>query len=201
MTKTGAALNLMGRVFDNHGQIDCGVLCGSDSGTYPVGTVVVLTAQPGILPFQGWSGACSGGSTTCTVVMTANKSVTARFGLLLMEPSPLPSAAPSGQWTSRLDAPGAAGNLTVNGAATSGVGRAPAVVEVPDIRGEVHVQGVLATGSGPGAWRFERSAGAGSPLRLKVIEGQVALVTPNAIVFRLRGQPGERVGFAIVPAP
>jgi len=203
LTKTGALLNLMGRVFDNHGQIDCGVLCGSDTGTYPVGTVVVLTEQPGLLPFQGWSGACSGTAPTCTVVMSGNKSVTARFALLFAESSPpptAPSVAPPAQWTSRLDAPRATGNVTVNGAATGGVGRAPATIAVPDGRGEVRVQGVLATASGPGTWRFERTGGA-SAVRLKVLEGEVSLVTPEAIVFRLRGQPGERVAFAIVRQP
>lgn len=194
VTKTGALLNLMGRVFDDQGQIDCGVLCGSDTGTYPVGTVVVLTAQPGILPFQEWSGACSGSSSNCTVVMNGNKSVTARFGLLLAPPSPPVTGA---QWTSRLEAPSGTGTVTINGAATGSVGRAPATIPVPD-GGEVRVQGVLATASGPGTWRFERSAGS-SNVQLKVLEGQVSLVTQEAVVFRLRGQPGERVAFVIVP--
>ena len=197
LTKTGAALNLMGRVFDNQGQIDCGLLCGSTSGTYPVGTVVTLTEQPGLLPFQGWSGACSGTGTTCTVTMTGNKSVTARFALLLQEPPQLTAA----QWTSVLEAPGATGNVTVNGASTAGVGRASAMLAVAEGAGELRVQGVLATGSGPGTWRFERHGGMAAAVRVKVLEGQVSLVTDEAIVFRLRGQPGERVAFAIVPLP
>jgi hypothetical protein len=131
--------------------------------------------------------------------MTTNKSVNARFALLLTESSAQAPAAPPAHWTSHLDAPGAAGNVTVNGAATAGVGRAPATIEVPGVA-EVRVSGVLATGSGPGSWRFERQPGSGG-VRLKVLEGQVALVTPDAIVFRLRGLPGERVAFAIVRLP
>jgi hypothetical protein len=196
LTKISGA-NLLGRVDDNLGQIACGTGCGSDSGTYPVGTVVILTEQPGLLTFQGWSGACSGTGTTCTVVMSGNKSVTARFSLLLTENAPLAPA----QWTSQLDAPGATGNVTVDGAPTAGVGLASATIAVKEGAGEVRVQGVLATASGPGSWRFERHAGAGPPVRVRVLEGQVSLVTPEAVVFRVRGKPGERVAFAIVPLP
>ena len=132
--------------------------------------------------------------------MTGNKSVTRDFALLFSESAPSPSEVPSAQWTSLLDAPGATGNVTVDGASTAGVGRAPSMIAVKEGPGLVRVSGVLATASGPGTWRFERQAGAGPPVRLKVLEGQVSLVTPDAVVFRLRGQPGERVSFAIVPA-
>jgi hypothetical protein len=201
LTKT-SGLNLLHNVSDDQGQISCGMGCSSDSGTYTFGTTVVLTAQPGLLRFNGWSGACSGTSLTCTVAMTDHKSVHAAFSLLLTEQQAptVPPAVPAAQWTSRLDAPGAAGNVTVNGAATAGVGRAPAIIEVQE-GSDVRVSGVLATASGPGTWRFDRQPGARARVRLKVLEGQVALVTPDAIVFRLRGQPGERVAFAVVPLP
>jgi hypothetical protein len=75
------------------------------------------------------------------------------------------------------------------------------MIDVPESAAEVMVTAVLATASGPGTWRFERQAGARGKVRLKVAEGQVMLVTPEAIVFRLRGQAGERVAFAIVPSP
>jgi hypothetical protein len=198
LTKT-SGLNLLHNVSDNFGQISCGTGCNSATGTYPVGTVVVLTETPGLLVFHGWSGACSGTGTTCTVVMTGNKSVHATFGLLLTEDS-APAPGPA-QWTSQLDAPGASGNVTVNGAPIAGVGRAATMIAITEGPGEVRVQGVLATASGPGSWRFERHAGGGPPVRVKVIEGQVALVTPDTVVFRLRGQPGERVAFAIIPVP
>jgi hypothetical protein len=129
--------------------------------------------------------------------MTGNKAVTARFGLLFAESRAVTSA----QWTSVLDAPGATGNITVDGAPTAGVGRGAAMLAVREGAGDIRVTGVLATASGPGTWRFERQAGAGPAARLKVLEGQVSLVTPDAVVFRLRGQPGERVAFAIVHAP
>jgi hypothetical protein len=195
LTKT-SGLNLLHNVRDNLGQISCGTGCNSDTGTYPVGTVVVLTETPGLLVFHGWSGACSGTQPTCTVVMTGNKSVHADFGLLFSEQAPAPA-----QWTSVLDAPGATGTVTVNGAATAGVSRAAATIATRDEGEELRVQGVVATAAGPGTWRFERHSAGGPGVRLKVIEGQVALLTPDTIVFRLRGKPGERVAFVAVRAP
>lgn len=196
LTKT-SGLNLLHNVTDNFGQIACGTGCSSDTGTYPLGTVVVLTQTPGVLVFRGWGGECTGTGRTCTVTMDSDKSVSASFSLLKSAPQHLTAA----QWTSVLDAPGATGNVTVNGASTAGVGRATAMIAVAEGAGEIRLNGVLATGAGPGTWRFERHAGMGTAVRVKVLEGQVSLVTDEAIVFRLRGQPGERVAFAIVPLP
>ena len=48
--------------------------------TFRAGTTVMLYAMPGSnSTFTGWSGACSGTSSMCTVVMTRNLSVTATF--------------------------------------------------------------------------------------------------------------------------
>ena len=58
-----------------------GISCGSDcSETYDVVTGVTLTATPsGSAVFAGWSGACTGTSTTCTLTMNGPKLVTASF--------------------------------------------------------------------------------------------------------------------------
>ena len=59
-----------------------GISCGGDcSETYQNGTSVTLTVSPSAgSTFTGWSGACSG-SGSCTVSMTAARSVTASFTL------------------------------------------------------------------------------------------------------------------------
>jgi hypothetical protein len=67
-----------GTVTSNVGGINCGATC---SATYADGTTVTLTATAsGTSNFNGWSGDCSGTSTTCVVTMTQARSVTASFG-------------------------------------------------------------------------------------------------------------------------
>jgi hypothetical protein len=76
VSKTGSGT---GRVTSDVGGIDCGSTC---SATVPAGTVVTLTATPGVRSsFGGWSGAGCSGTGTCAVTMTAAKTVTATFAL------------------------------------------------------------------------------------------------------------------------
>src|SRR5438105_3170443 len=68
-----------GSVSSNDGAISCPGTC---SATYNSGTTVTLTAtSAGGSTFGGWSGSCAGSSTTCTVTMSAARSVTATFTL------------------------------------------------------------------------------------------------------------------------
>ncbi len=72
VTRTGN-----GTVTSSAGGISCGSTC---SATFALGTVVTLTAATsGGSTFGGWSGACSGSSTTCAVTMSAARAVTATF--------------------------------------------------------------------------------------------------------------------------
>ena len=58
-----------------------GINCGSDcTENYSANTIVTLTAAPTTgHSFGGWSGACSGSSSSCTVTLNAARSVTATF--------------------------------------------------------------------------------------------------------------------------
>jgi len=58
-----------------------GISCGSTcSGGVLTGAQVTLTAMPAPgSEFDGWSGACTGGSTNCTLTVTADMTVSARF--------------------------------------------------------------------------------------------------------------------------
>ena len=66
-----------GTVTSDPGGIDCGSSC---SQTYANGTSVTLTASPATgSTFAGWSGACAGTATQCTVAMTQARDLTATF--------------------------------------------------------------------------------------------------------------------------
>jgi GH25 family lysozyme M1 (1,4-beta-N-acetylmuramidase) len=69
-----------GSVASTPGGIDCGANCQS---IYDPGSQVALSAspEPGAV-FVKWGGACAG-STSCSVTMMGNKSVTASFGFVL----------------------------------------------------------------------------------------------------------------------
>jgi len=58
-------------------QIDCGATC---SVLFNYGSVVTLTAAPSLVSvFNGWTGCDAVSGTTCTVTMSAARSVTANF--------------------------------------------------------------------------------------------------------------------------
>src|SRR5580704_7047285 len=76
VTNNGTGL---GSVTSNPSGIDCGHTC---SAAFRPGTQVTLTATPGSnSSFAGWSGGgCSGNSSTCTLILSANTQVSASFG-------------------------------------------------------------------------------------------------------------------------
>ncbi len=69
-----------GTVSSSPGSIACGTGGTTCSGSFVEGSVVMLSATPDQGDgFSGWSGACSGTATTCTVTMSAAESATANF--------------------------------------------------------------------------------------------------------------------------
>lgn len=76
-----------GTVSSDPAGIDCGTACSSQ---FDDDSTVVLTADPAAgSVFDGWSGACTG-TGTCTVALSASRSVTADFELLPPRPGPRP---------------------------------------------------------------------------------------------------------------
>ena len=66
-----------GQVTSSPGGIDCGALCLAN---FDQGSTVTLSATPDATSvFTSWSGACTGASATCSVVMSAAKQVSANF--------------------------------------------------------------------------------------------------------------------------
>src|SRR5205823_13765908 len=75
-----------GSVKSSPAGIGCGATC---SASFAQGTSVTLTETPATgSRFTGWSGACLGTGKTCTLVMSADKAVTATF-----KPIPPPNTA------------------------------------------------------------------------------------------------------------
>lgn len=69
-----------GTVTSSPAGINCNPSSADCSEIYPHGTSVTLTASnTASTVFAGWSGACSGASTTCVVAMNSAKNVTATF--------------------------------------------------------------------------------------------------------------------------
>jgi len=84
-----------GSVTSSPAGIECGITCTAD---FDYGTVVTLTAVPAVgSTFTGWSGACVGGSPTCTLTMDASKNVTATFSIYYVYLPIIHSYIPSAQ--------------------------------------------------------------------------------------------------------
>jgi hypothetical protein len=110
-------------------------------------------------------------------------------------------AAPASRrlaWASQLEVEGASGQVVVNGEAASFAGRGRSTAVAMGRRGENRVEAQLVQGTGrPGTWRFDLgSTGSLAKGSVRVIAGEVALITPDAVVFRMKGTPGERVVFS-----
>jgi hypothetical protein len=76
---------------------DGGINCGSScSHAYVAGTSVTLTASPASgSSFAGWSGGGCSGTASCTVAMSADRSVTATFSANPLSPGVNPLSVPN----------------------------------------------------------------------------------------------------------
>jgi hypothetical protein len=100
-------------------------------------------------------------------------------------------------WNSELIVDGGAGQVVANGSASVFAGKGRSTAVATGRRGENRIEAQLVQGSGrAGTWRFELSPTASFQSgSLRVIAGEVAQITGEAIVFKLKGQPGERIVF------
>ncbi|MCG3116636.1 MAG: InlB B-repeat-containing protein [Candidatus Manganitrophus sp. SA1] len=65
--------------------INCGDSPTDCSEVYTMGTTIELAAEPELLSqFSGWSGDCTGTTSPCTLFIDSNKSVQARFDLVVL---------------------------------------------------------------------------------------------------------------------
>ena len=81
-----------GTVTSKDGRINCGSSC---SALYPTGTTTTLIASNGGgVKFTGWTGACSGTSNSCTVLVDAHLNVGATFSSSTTTTAPPPPPPP-----------------------------------------------------------------------------------------------------------
>ena len=147
-----------------------------------------------------WNGACAGfgSALVCTLTMDTDKIAGARFissslaCITAVEPPVIFT------WTVALDAPGAVGQVVMDGQLIVAETGQRIEHASRSREGEVVVSANLVRAEGkPGTWRFEAQQGeaieAGS---LRVQQGDVQLLTATSVVFRLKGEAGERVAFS-----
>jgi uncharacterized repeat protein (TIGR02543 family) len=78
--KLDVTVNGNGNVSGGSGAINCGNGANICSGSFVQNATVTLVATPATgATFAGWTGACGGTSTTCTILLNQAKSVTATF--------------------------------------------------------------------------------------------------------------------------
>ena len=98
-------------------------------------------------------------------------------------------------WASELQVEGGAGRISVDGAQAALVGPGRSQGTHPCRAGSHRVEALLSAGRGePGIWRFG-FGGAFRPGSLRLRAGDVASVSSEAIVFRLRGAPASASSF------
>jgi Divergent InlB B-repeat domain len=186
---------VLGSVTSTPAGINCGLLCTSASATFPSGTVVTLNTEAGLGRLQEWTGDCKGGG-ACVLTMDADKGVVAHF---ILQPTLAPiEANPKARpvMESTLSVPRGRAEVSANGR-TIVVDAAAAAVRMEARGGDNLVEGVVREAAGGGLWRFDFGPMGVESGTVTVFSGDPVTATPSAVVFRLKGRPGERVSFVL----
>jgi Divergent InlB B-repeat domain len=190
---------VVGTVTSNPPGINCGLLCLQQSARFPHGTVVRLTAEATTgTSFLNWTGDCTG-TAACTVTMTADRTVVAHFSLS-QRPAEGDSKerAPKLALRSRLILSGGRGEIAVGGRTVSVAAGAESETALDATPGDHVVEAWAREGAGEGVWRFYFGPGDPADRRiLNVLAGEPVTLTPDAVVFRVKGRLPRRVAFVV----
>ncbi|HSD65877.1 MAG TPA: hypothetical protein VLF95_04210 [Vicinamibacteria bacterium] len=105
--------------------------------------------------------------------------------------------SPAGTWVSELSVPRGRGQVVMDGTGAVFPAGGTETFSLPVGAGSHRFEATLVDGAGrAGAWRFDLSTLGPVPGSLRVVAGEAAVAGPATLVFRLRGQPGERVVFS-----
>ena len=132
---------------------------------------------------------------TCGLVTTSSPVTISLLGLPLCFSSVPPP--PGAGWISDLAVPGGHGQVVLNGTEAFFPSAGPSRITGPLRPGSNRVEAVLVNAPGRGGtWRFDLGGQGLTAGSLRVVAGEVVLATPDTVVFRLSGRPGERVVFS-----
>jgi PKD domain-containing protein len=203
VTKSGTGLGTVtGGTGGNPTSINCGPDCSESGITCGTRFALVATPLAGSI-FVTWSGGgpgCPGTVQPCIADTGSGRisNLDARFDTFpfTVGSAPGPAAVPTPwlRWISELDSPEAAGLVFLNGG--SGAAVRSMRTEMTGMPGAElnRVEAVLTQAREAGTWRFELPARI-EPGSLKPLRGDVVLVTPDTLVFRVQGRAGEKVAF------
>jgi hypothetical protein len=128
--------------------------------------------------------------------VSPDAAVDVRFPDLICFRAAARSADATGAFVSELLVPDARGQVVVDGTQAVFPAGGTATFSLPVSPGRHRFEATLVDGAGrPGTWRFDLSTLGLRPGSLRVVAGEAAEAGSAAVVFRLRGKPGERVVF------
>jgi hypothetical protein len=131
----------------------------------------------------------------CGLVATSSPVTVILLGLPLCFSSALPPVGAG--WISDLAVPGGQGQVVLNGADAFFPSAGPSRITAAVRPGSNRVEAVLVNAPGRGGtWRFDLGGQGLKAGSLRVVAGEAVLATPDTVVFRLSGRPGERVVFS-----
>ena len=167
-----------------------GTTCTAD---YTPGASVTLRPVDETGDHLSWSGDCASFApgASCVLAMTQDRNVGALFGF-----GTLPSAGGPATLVSRVDAPSARAQATLNGAPLAQIATGVQTIAVSVVEGENRLEALLLDVA-KGTWTLDLSGIAGLERgSLRVLSGNAVSVGPDSVVFRLSGRAGERISLA-----
>jgi hypothetical protein len=128
------------------------------------------------------------------------------FEIRARAPSPSPPPGYLQGWVNRaivesdLKLAGGVGQVVINGQIVFFPGEGRADLSVPT-QAQNYVEATVVRGQGrPGTWRLTVSHDTSAVAAVRVIAGEVLSATTDSIVFRLTGEPGQRIALSFGPS-
>lgn len=172
-------------------------ISGTCSAPFAVGAPLTLRLSCLAGTPEWVSGCDSVSGDQCMLSPSADRTVQLKCYTATGSSSTSDTVWPTRTLRTSLEAQGARGRATIDGAGLLSV-------EAGGLRhlelgstGSRRVEAVVDQIGGPGLWRFSVEGAAPQDSVLRVQVGAAVTISANAVVFRLTGKPGERIAFVI----